>query len=532
MSELNSLIEKLSKSSPNAVYTPKTNLDYNSNNIYNYLYIETDIEKDYKILLSKLRDFKNIIFLCGSSGDGKSAIIGRNKTFFEKYYDVHIDATHSFRPDQTAIEALDDVFTRYKKNNKSLVVGINMGILLNYAREGSNDHVDIKNAIDRYDKEDKDSSNIKFINFENYPKFEIDNDEITSHFIHQLLEVITQDSEENPFYKAYREDLKNNHFTIGHQNFYLLTQKPIQKSIVQLLVTVHLKYDQFLTARGILDLIHILLKGPRLLIDQLFESDSNSILENTRKEDPILYRTKQLDTFLLERSNNKVDNALNDFINKFNEPCKQALLSADQPHTLIRTFFLYKDDECSTNYHKNFSQSFTDTSTLEYVQLILALNDYKDENRSIIREFYKKITQAIFAYANKEYPSLTAQGLFQFDMINGYHICAPLELSADWNKIQNNHLKTINNFECYLKVDDHSIAPIVITLSMYKMLIAINKGYRPNKHDRNTIILFEELLANISQKVKMSKNIHFIKERKTYTFKNRNEEIEVAINAD
>ena len=112
MSKLIYLIQKLSKSSPHAVYTPKTNLNYSSNNIYNYLYIETNIEKDYKTLLSKLRDSKNIIFLCGSSGDGKSAIIGRNKAYFEKYYDVHIDAIHSFRPDQTAIEVLDDVFTR------------------------------------------------------------------------------------------------------------------------------------------------------------------------------------------------------------------------------------------------------------------------------------------------------------------------------------------------------------------------------------------------------------------------------------
>lgn len=319
MSQLINIIEKLSKASPNAVYTPHSNSDV--------IYIETNIEKDYKETLHKLQDSKNIVFLCGSSGDGKSAIIGQNQKYFEKYYDIHIDATHSFRPDQSAVEALNDVFNKYKHGNKSLVVGINMGILLNYAREGSEAHDDIKEAINYYDTEKRNFKNVNFINFEDYPKFEMDDQVISSKFIHKLLQKVSINSLENPFYKAYLNDLDNSTHEVEHKNFHLLSHEAIQESIVELLVTVHLKYDQFLTTRGILDLIYMLLKGPRLLIDQLFESDSNSILENTKKEDPILFRTKQLDTFILERSSNKEDSELEVFIDKFNSLCKRPILT-------------------------------------------------------------------------------------------------------------------------------------------------------------------------------------------------------------
>lgn len=532
MSQLISIIEKLSKSSPQAVFTPKTITDSGNDTIFDYLYIETDIEKDYKHLLSESRNSKVMIFLCGSSGDGKSAIIGQNQKYFEKYYDVHIDATHSFRPDQSAIEALDDVFSRHKDGNKSLVVGINMGILLNYAREGSSEHNDIKEDIEHYNVEKKDSQNVHFINFEDYPKFEMDDQKISSSFIHELLKKVSIVSEENPFYKAYTSDLANSIHKVEHQNFHLLSHQAIQKSIVELLVTVHLKYDQFLTSRGILDLIYMLLKGPRLLIDQLFESDSNSILENTKKEDPILFRTKQLDTFVLERSSNKTDSELDEFIMKFNSSCQKTILHKDKSHTLVRTFFLFRDSECSTNYHQKFSQDFNDHSTLEYVRLIIANQNYNSETKKTIQNFYKEIKHAIFAYANKKSPDLTKKELFQFDKTNNYNISAHLEITPDLTRLQEATMHTINHFRCYLKVNEISIEPIVVTLSMYKMILAINKGYRPNKHDRNTIIIFEELIEKISDEVKKSKKLIFIKDNETYTFKNHIDEIEVIANVN
>ena len=101
MSQLSALTQKLSKSSPQAVFTAKSLFDHGPSDIFDYLYIETEIEKHYKKTLSKYRESNSIVFLCGSSGDGKSAIIRQNQRFFEKYYDVHVSATYSFAPQQT-----------------------------------------------------------------------------------------------------------------------------------------------------------------------------------------------------------------------------------------------------------------------------------------------------------------------------------------------------------------------------------------------------------------------------------------------
>jgi len=529
MSKLINLIDQLSKSSPNAVFTLKSISDVPSDDIYNYIYIETQIEKDYKSLLGEYRKSKVIIFLCGSSGDGKSAIIGKNHMYFEKYYDIHIDATHSFKPEQTAVEALDEVFRDFKSSNKSLVVGINMGVLLNYAREGCDEHNDIKEKIKIYGTTHNDSIDIKFINFEDYPKFEMHDGKITSTFISSLLQKISNPSVNNPFFTAFQSDLDQNIRYIDHQNFYLLGLEPIQNKIIELLVTVHLKYDQFLTTRSILDLIYVLLRDPRLLIDQLFESDSNTILENTQKEDPILFRTQHLDTFILERSNNKKDEALEEFVRQFNEKSGFQILQKNDVHTLVRTFYLFREFECCNNYHQRFNNDFMDSSTLQYVKLIYANQNYSQKTKRTLQAFYKKIKKAIFTYANKHNPSLSSKELFQVDSINGYAIATPLEITPVWSHIERNKKHNINNFQCFLKVGESSIEPFSVSLNMYKLILAINNGYRPNKHDRNTIIIFDEVLDKISSKLKTSRKLFFIKDNQYYEFRNSADEIEVHV---
>ncbi len=118
------ILEKLSKSSPYAVAT-----DSDDKDIFKYLHIETDIEKEYLETLNGLKE-KRVIFLCGSSGDGKSAIITRTQKQFKDRYKFHLDATHSFSPNETALERLDKVFEDYNQGSNSLVIGINMGILI------------------------------------------------------------------------------------------------------------------------------------------------------------------------------------------------------------------------------------------------------------------------------------------------------------------------------------------------------------------------------------------------------------------
>ncbi|MCX6077832.1 MAG: DNA phosphorothioation-dependent restriction protein DptF [Campylobacterales bacterium] len=380
MGQLNNLISKLSKASPESVHT----LNTDTTSLFTYLHIETPVEKKYIETLISLKNDKSIIFLCGSSGDGKSAIIAKNKIKFENFYDYHVDATHSFKPDQTATEALDESFNSFDNNQKSLVVGINIGILMNYVDEGDESNIEIKNAINNYLKNKQNENNIYFINFEDYSKFEFVESKISSIFIQSLFQKITLQSEENPFYKAFLIDKDSEKTSILHQNFKLLSIDAIQNSIIELLITVNLKYDQFITTRSLLDFIYTLLQGPKLLINQLFEDSSNAIIKNIRKEDPVLIRSYQLDKFILERASLKEDEYLTQFINIFNEMCTKNILDENHSSLIIRTFYLFRNNDISNNYHKKFINNFDDITIYNFINLVATHQVFNDENKKVI----------------------------------------------------------------------------------------------------------------------------------------------------
>jgi len=532
MSELVSIIQKLSKSSPQAVFTPESDTNNKSQDIFDYLYIETEIENYYKELLKENINRKIVVFLCGSSGDGKSAIIGKNQACFEKYYDTHIDATHSFKPNQSAIDALNERFSNFRHGTKSLIVGINMGILLNFSREGSDEHDDIKLAIQSYIETGQSTQGVIFINFEDYSKFEMENNVINSAFIHQLLDKVTQQSESNPFHKAFLADRKNGTTNRAHNNFQLLSLAPVKHSIVELLITIHLKYGQFLTARSLLDFIYTILDTPESLIHQLFDDNSSPIIENIRKEDPCLLRTEKLDAFILERISNKTDEELNAFVDTFNEPFNLPVLTPNGPHLLIRIFYLFRNDACATNYHEQFKSEFQDTATREFIALLYAHQKYaENQDEKLIQRFYNRLEKAILAYANKQLPNLSDEGLITLSEINDYALCATVEFDPDWDAIKYHTKHLLHSFPCFLKVNDRALGEISITLGMHKLIQAINDGYRPNKHDRNTIIIFEELLERIVDHAKDTKKLVIVKDDESYEFKDNDGKIKVKSHA-
>lgn len=93
--DLKTALSILSKSSPYAVSTERES-DGKLVSYKKHIYIETDIEVDFKRELTSAKSHE-IIFLCGSSGDGKSEILTRYSKDFKSTHDFHLDATHSLR---------------------------------------------------------------------------------------------------------------------------------------------------------------------------------------------------------------------------------------------------------------------------------------------------------------------------------------------------------------------------------------------------------------------------------------------------
>ncbi len=231
----------LSKSSPYAVSTEREHYQDHLVRFKRYIYITTDIEADFKKALLSAKS-NQVIFLCGSSGDGKSEILTQYSQKHKVTHDFHLDATHSFNPSQTAIQALDQRFTQFKQSHKPLVVGINVGMLGNYAEEGSKEHSDIKKVLRDFLSRKRSAipKQYVFLDFEDYPKFTFNAEGCASDFAEKFLKRLTAQTLENPFYALYDKELKSLGHTRLTANYALLSRPSVQESLIGLLLKARL----------------------------------------------------------------------------------------------------------------------------------------------------------------------------------------------------------------------------------------------------------------------------------------------------
>lgn len=239
------------------------------------LFVEQDIETELQRYLDVAKPGE-IIFLCGSSGDGKSEILTRCQSDprYQRCFNFHLDATHSFNPQQSAIDALNELFSKHHSDSYPLLVGINTGMLANFAREGDACHQHIRNTIDLYLSNQSKGSrpyhdqNISFFDFEHYPKFKFDEYKNYSPFIKKLLYNLTSNDESNLFYTILKnEELKGVDARII-ANFKILCMSGVKDLLITQLFKIRLIKDQFVTTRTLLDFLHHLLTGPGYLFDR------------------------------------------------------------------------------------------------------------------------------------------------------------------------------------------------------------------------------------------------------------------------
>lgn len=284
----------LSKSSPFSVKTMSARAPDGFDALKNWLYIPQDIESDLRAHLDRAQP-GDILFLCGSSGDGKSEILTRAFHEYESRVEFHLDATHSFQPNQSAIEALDEVFRKALAERQILVVGINIGMIGNYAQEGHADLIQVREAMRAFLESAEPSAPFYFFNFEDYPKFKIENGVLVAPFAKKMMRRLTEPSVENPFYAAFtREDVRYSE-PLLYANFRLLMLDGVQDAIIANIAKARLAKDQFVTARGLLDLLHHVLTGPGYLFDNLFAGGDNELAARLAAFDPALLHTRELD---------------------------------------------------------------------------------------------------------------------------------------------------------------------------------------------------------------------------------------------
>ncbi len=471
------VLSVLSKSSPYAVSTErKDSISAELDAVKKYLYIETDIQKDFEKHLTTLSaGDKKVIFLCGSSGDGKSEILTQYASKFSHKATFHLDATHSFEPDESAISTLDKVFSDYEGGDKALVVGINVGMMGNYVEEGGNENV--CDAIANYLDSKTSTSEYVFLNFEDYPKFNLTSSGHSSDFVKAILQRITK-GDDNIIRQYFdREKASHDSNKVLCTNYQLLSIPQVQDRIVDVLFKARLIKDQFLTARTLLDFVHTLL-SPEFTF----------------------YLSSE---FGIHQSKNS--------------------------HSYLRLFYLLGEAELANNYHKDFLEDFDEPLLDKYAKVWNLHTHFvgdKQEKKEL-KAFYKEtIFSAIHTYINRNAKSI-AKGKFLISSHNGYQIMTEVDMEPDFTAIQHAPPTSTSYFVANISVEGKSVS-MPVNINLLNMMNRIIGGYRPNKHDKNTIVILDDFADHIAEIASSKDKLTIVRDGLTINLRNDDDEIEVS----
>ena len=487
------------------------------------LFVKQEIETELQRYLDVAKPGE-IIFLCVSSGDGKSEILTRCKSNprYQQRFSFHLDATHSFAPRQSAIDALNDLFSNHHQYSSPLLIGINTGMLANFAREGAECHLAIRTAIDSFLSADQEESrpyrsgHCSFFDFEHYPKFQFNEKKQYSSFIKTLLDNLTRNDDSNLFQFIFRHDETVNPELKEVANYKLLCLPGVQDVLITQLFKARLIKDQFVTTRTLLDFLHHLLMGPGYLFDNLFTGAENDLIKKVSDFDPARLHTYEIDQFILRYELGLVDPELDDFLAalaplhiRFDRQC----VNPGDAASLIRLFWLLQDESLGNNYHQKFSVFFNESLFEHYSEIWHLHKNYiaDSEQKKALNRFYtSELIAGIQRYANRKAPELSMQKEeFFLGEYGGVKITAPVELKPDWEAIRNKNTAHPTGFDVHLKVGQNSLLPVRIGLNLFELLNKLNNGYRPNKYDKNAIVLLDEIVDLITEQAKSSSEIKF-----------------------
>ena len=520
---LRNALSVLAKSSSFSVTTVTYRQKDEFDQLKEQLFVKQEIETELQRYLEIAKPGE-IIFLCGSSGDGKSEILTRcqSNLRYQQRFNFHLDATHSFAPRQSAIDALNDLFSNHHQYSSPLLIGINTGMLANFAREGAECHLAIRTAIDSFLSADQEESrpyrswNCSFFDFEHYPKFQFNEKKQYSSFIKTLLDNLTRNDDSNLFQFIFRHDETVNPELKEVANYKLLCLPGVQDVLITQLFKVRLIKDQFVTTRTLLDFLHHLLMGPGYLFDNLFTGAENDLIKKVSDFDPARLHTYEIDQFILRYELGLVDPELDDFLAalaplhiRFDRQC----VNPGDAASLIRLFWLLQDESLGNNYHQKFSVFFNESLFEHYSEIWHLHKNYiaDSEQKKALNRFYtSELIAGIQRYANRKAPELSMQKEeFFLGEYGGVKITAPVELKPDWEAIRNKNTAHPTGFDVHLKVGQNSLLPVRIGLNLFELLNKLNNGYRPNKYDKNAIVLLDEIVDLITEQAKSSSEIKF-----------------------
>ena len=515
----------LSKASPYAVSTlRKENIVDEYQKLKDYLYVTSDIQTDFTQALENALP-NNLICLCGSSGDGKSEILTNLYKKYKCKVDFHLDATHSNDQHKSAIDCLNEEFDKFKASDRPLAIGINIGMLQKFIKQGSDRHNDVKESFSAYFENRHikgfTASSVSFFDFECYPRLSFSSSKITSEFISGFLSKLTEAIPDNPFYRCYQLDIKTNSYVT--KNYEVLSLTVFQNKLIELFGLARLMEEQFLIPRIFVDFIYQILtvKNPDGIIGNVFSRFDNEFSRCFVKADPIHIRSQALDSFYLEYTTQTLSIDTQKDIDVLSSLINFTL----SPEGIVRASYLLEEEIVDSSLAEISKKSYLKESLSKYLSLInlYQKDELKGEDEdtclNIIEEL---IVNSALDYANRLLP-LKADGFIVSRKLQDFSVCNKVNVQADLDWIEEHNLTSTDIIPIPLIINDAS-SPYIFNVDLNTIIQAvyISNGFRPNRQNLESIAKFDELISHIIGRTIETESMKLINDNKTISVsKNR-----------
>ena len=500
-----------------------------------YLHVTREIQEELFNKLNEVKDKSSsqLVMLCGSVGDGKShllAYLNSNYPELMSNFRIHNDATESFDPDKTAIDTLANVLKEFdndhiNNSNEKLILAINLGVLNNfmesdYAKERYSKLNGLLNETNIFDSEatsqNYDKDPIHIISFSDYNLFELYENHVDSEYLKKLFKKITDKDKNNPFYQAYLRDIANEYNGPIRYNYELLMNEKVITEITQLVINAIIKFKRIVSTRELLNFIYEIIVPPVIKeydkIDEVYDymeeilpnliyttSERSPLLKIIAMHDPIHLRREILDDFLIKLN---MTNDLTTVIKEYLMECDETTAFIESIGNNNITEFRGNEDMIINTIIRYSSilgineikHIFTRDSYREFTHYLYV---YNTNNKSGFKDLFEKVKGAVFRWKGspkKNY--ILIEELSNFNIAEKIDLKPVLMNSKDMGDDLNNRFKT--DILLKFKVNNkENIIPLSIDYTLYRMITKLNNGYKPNKNDKEDLVIFNEFIDEL-----------------------------------
>ncbi|MFW6016454.1 MAG: DNA phosphorothioation-dependent restriction protein DptF [bacterium] len=494
-----------------------------------YLHVKRPIQDRLIGILENTasKEGSHLILLCGSVGDGKShllAYLNENKPELMSKFSVHNDATESFDPCKSSLETLSEVLDSFsdeliEDTNDKLILAINMGVLhnfleSNYVEEKYNKLASFIIKTNLFDPDSivENCENDKFclISFSDYHLYQLSDHGPKTDYILSIFNKIVDKNKQNPFYRAYLNDLDNGLESVILTNYRLLQEEKVYNRVADLVVMAIIKHKIIVSTRAILNFIYDIIvpsdissdlssafnNTKQLFPNLLFDSEDRSTLLNVMsKLDPINKRNIYIDNLLIQLNNtNDVSTFFTDYLSY--EYLNNWISTLDQikgKKELLNKVFIRLSYFLSDGIHDKYSDAI-------YENFINYLYSYNCGHKRQLKDIYDQIKKAIYYWKGNP----KANYIYMENSVSKLKIAQNLDIKAYVHDIKNSDKEILDRFKTNIIVSFKTIntnesEPIQLEIDypLYEKVIKVLNGYRPNKKDNEDAIQFVEFIDKL-----------------------------------